>query len=95
MNVAITRAQALLIVVGDPEVLGRNELWCAFLNYVYLRGGWIGKAPSWNPEEHVDVPGYKVIPRCKGVVYGESYIIMDGKSKKVCMFFSRLEEEGL
>jgi len=29
--VAITRAQALLIVLGDPEVLGKDELWRTFL----------------------------------------------------------------
>jgi len=79
--VAITRAQALLIVVGDPEVLGKDELWRTFLNYACLRKGWTGIAPSWKPEEHVDVPGYKVIPRLGGVVYGESY--MDGKSEKI------------
>ncbi|KAH9041513.1 P-loop containing nucleoside triphosphate hydrolase protein [Lactarius deliciosus] len=90
MNVAITRAQALLIVVGDPEVLGKDALWRTFLNYAYLRKGWTGKAPNWNPEEHVHVPGYKVIPRPGGVVYGESYI--DGKSEKIYRFFSRLEE---
>ncbi|KAH9166488.1 RNA helicase [Lactarius sanguifluus] len=90
MNVAITRAQALLIVVGDPEVLGKDELWRTFLNYACVRKGWTGKAPSWNPREDVHVPGYKVIPRPGGVVYGESYI--DGKSENIYRFFSRLEE---
>ncbi|KAI9462823.1 hypothetical protein BJY52DRAFT_1415043 [Lactarius psammicola] len=88
--VAITRAQALLIVVGDPEVLGKDELWRTFLNYAYSRKGWTGKAPSWKPEEDVDVPGYKVISRPGGVVRGDSYI--DGKSEKIYRFFSRLEE---
>ncbi|KAH9038477.1 P-loop containing nucleoside triphosphate hydrolase protein [Lactarius pseudohatsudake] len=91
MNVAITRAQALLIVVGDPEVLGKDASWRTFLNYAWVRKGWTGKAPNWNPEEHVHVPGYKVIPRHGGVVYGESYI--DGKSEKIYRFLSRLEEE--
>ncbi|KAH9038479.1 P-loop containing nucleoside triphosphate hydrolase protein [Lactarius pseudohatsudake] len=91
MNVAITRAQALLIVVGDPEVLGKDELWRTFLNYACLREGWTGKAPNWNPEEHIDVPGYRVIPRPGGIVYGESYI--DGKSENIYRFLSRLEEE--
>ncbi|KAH9035957.1 hypothetical protein EDB84DRAFT_1484157 [Lactarius hengduanensis] len=59
MNMAITRAQALLIVVGDPEVvLGKDELWRTFLNYACVRKGWTGKAPSWNPREAVHVPGY-------------------------------------
>ncbi|KAH9041519.1 RNA helicase, partial [Lactarius deliciosus] len=90
MNVAITRAQALLVVVGDPEVLGKDELWCTFLNYACVRKGWTGKAPSWNPREDVHVPGYKIMPRPGGVVEGESYI--DGKSENIYRFFSRLEE---
>ncbi|KAI9444105.1 P-loop containing nucleoside triphosphate hydrolase protein [Lactarius indigo] len=91
MNVAITRAQALLIVVGDPEVLGKDELWRTFLNYVCLSEGLTGKALSWNPEEDVPVPGYRVIPRPGGVVYGESY--MNGRSENIYRFLTRLEEE--
>ncbi|KAF7323612.1 RNA helicase [Mycena kentingensis (nom. inval.)] len=41
-NVAITRAQALLIVIGDPNVLGLDPLWRAFLNFVHSNGGWTG-----------------------------------------------------
>ncbi|KAJ7056200.1 RNA helicase [Mycena amicta] len=52
-NVAVTRAQALLIVVGNPDVLGLDPLWRAFMNYVHSRGGWRGKAISWNPEDPV------------------------------------------
>ncbi|KAN0127144.1 hypothetical protein V8E53_015041 [Lactarius tabidus] len=89
MNVAITRAQSLLIVVGDPEVLGKDVLWRTFLNYARLRQGWTGKTPSWEPKEDVVVPGYEVIPRPGGVVYGESFI--DGKSKEIYRFFSRRE----
>ncbi len=84
--VAITRAQALLIVVGDPEVLGKDELWRTFLNYSCLRGGWTGKMLTWKPKEDVLVPGYEVIPRPGGVVYGESYV--DGKSEKIYRYLS-------
>jgi helicase MOV-10 len=51
--VAVTRAQALLIVVGDPDVLGLDPLWRAFLNYVHQNGGWTGPPISWNPEDDV------------------------------------------
>ncbi|KAJ8688713.1 hypothetical protein PTI98_013472 [Pleurotus ostreatus] len=50
-NVAVTRAQALLIVVGDPGVLSLDPLWHAFMNYVYLNGGWRGPEPSWDPRD--------------------------------------------
>lgn len=47
--VAVTRAKALLIVVGDPDVLGLDPLWRSFLNHVHARGGWTGPPPvSWN-----------------------------------------------
>jgi helicase MOV-10 len=71
--VAITRAQALLIVVGDPEVLGKDELWRTFLNYICLRGGWTGKMLSWRPQDQVPLPGYSIIPR-EQPVYGEEFI---------------------
>ena len=84
--VSITRAQLLLIVVGDPDVLGKDELWRTFLNYTCLRGGWTGKMLAWKPKEDVHVPGYEVIARPGGVVYGESYI--DGESKEIFRFLS-------
>ncbi|KAJ7669415.1 RNA helicase [Mycena polygramma] len=52
-NVAITRAQALLIVIGNPTILALDPLWRAFLNYVHNRGGWRGKAIEWDPEDPI------------------------------------------
>ncbi|KAJ7676472.1 P-loop containing nucleoside triphosphate hydrolase protein [Mycena rosella] len=56
-NVAVTRAQALLIVVGDPAVLALDPLWRAFLNYVHARGGWTGPPPTWDPRAAVEEAG--------------------------------------
>ncbi|PPQ74162.1 hypothetical protein CVT26_006766 [Gymnopilus dilepis] len=56
-NVAVTRAQALLIVVGDPQVLGLDPLWRSFLNYIYLNGGWAGPDIPWDPKVDVDEAG--------------------------------------
>jgi len=55
--VAVTRAKALLIVVGNPEVLSLDPLWRAFLNYIYLNGGWVGPDIPWDPEVPVDEKG--------------------------------------
>jgi helicase MOV-10 len=56
--VAMTRAQALLIVVGDPAVLGLDPLWRSWLNFVYTRGGWTGSdGPTWDPEAEVRETG--------------------------------------
>eukprot|EP00079_Xenopus_tropicalis_P009487 XP_002933581.2 PREDICTED: putative helicase MOV-10 [Xenopus tropicalis] len=38
-NVAITRAKSLLILVGNPLILGQDPYWSQFLNYCYESGG--------------------------------------------------------
>ena len=81
LSVAITRAQALLIVIGDPEVLGKDELWRMFLNYVESRKGWTGKVHSWKADEAVYLPRYEIVPETGGIMYGEEFI--GGKSEKI------------
>ncbi|KAJ3565235.1 hypothetical protein NP233_g7766 [Leucocoprinus birnbaumii] len=56
-NVSVTRAKALLIVIGDPEVLGLDPLWRSFLNYVYINKGWKGPEIPWDSTEPVDGDG--------------------------------------
>jgi helicase MOV-10 len=51
--VALTRAQALLIVIGNPIVLSLDPIWRGFLNFVHIRGGWRGKKIDWDPLEPV------------------------------------------
>lgn len=63
--VAITRAQALLIIVGDPSVLGLDPLWRGFLNYIYLGGGWRGLEPDWDPNEPIVPEGSYDVDRRK------------------------------
>ncbi len=40
MNVAMTRARRLLVVVGDSATLGRHPFYAAFLDYVDHHGDW-------------------------------------------------------
>ena len=54
---AITRAQALLIVVGDAHVLSIDPMWRGFMNYVHARGGWRGDAPGWDTSAPVRTEG--------------------------------------
>ncbi|KAF9489673.1 P-loop containing nucleoside triphosphate hydrolase protein [Pleurotus eryngii] len=51
------RFNALLVVVGDPEVLSLDPLWREFLNYVHTNGGWKGAPPSWDTSAPVDGAG--------------------------------------
>jgi len=55
--VAVTRAQALLYIVGDPSVLSLDPLWRSFLNYVHVNGGWTGPGPTWDTSVPVDEAG--------------------------------------
>ncbi|NWW93425.1 SDE3 helicase, partial [Rhynochetos jubatus] len=41
-NVAITRAKALLIVVGNPAMLSKDQHWQRFLRYCREQGGYTG-----------------------------------------------------
>lgn len=53
----MTRAQALLIVVGDPNVLSLDPLWRSFLNYIHVNGGWKGPPPAWDTRAPVTEEG--------------------------------------
>ncbi|KAG8685962.1 hypothetical protein FRC08_012826 [Ceratobasidium sp. 394] len=54
LNVAITRAQALLIIIGDPMVLGLDPLWPRLLYFIHHSGGWKGAPFPWDPEANLD-----------------------------------------
>lgn len=50
-NVAITRAKALVIVVGNPHVLVGDPNWGALLRFCVSRGGYTGCSPPTLPAE--------------------------------------------
>lgn len=41
-NVAVTRAQALLIVIGNPDMLCMDENWTRLLEYCNQNKAWVG-----------------------------------------------------
>ncbi|XP_020490711.2 putative helicase mov-10-B.2 isoform X1 [Labrus bergylta] len=51
-NVAVTRAKALLIVVGNPRVLNTDPTWARFIQYCQDEGGYTGVVHA---EEEEDV----------------------------------------
>lgn len=42
LNVALTRARALLIILGNPHLLVRDPSWRSVLNYCVERGAYTG-----------------------------------------------------
>lgn len=79
--VAVTLAQALLIVIGDPDVLGKDKFWHTFLDYIESCKGRTGKMHNWKPKEGVHLPGYEIVPGKGDVAHGEEFI--GGKSEKI------------
>ena len=53
-TVAVTRAKALLIVVGDPATLAMDPLWRRFLALIHRNGGWAGHEIPWDPEQEIE-----------------------------------------
>ena len=47
LNVALTRAKALLIVIGNPETLGKNKFWRDFIAQCCENKATVGKVPGW------------------------------------------------
>ncbi|KAI5120593.1 hypothetical protein M0805_008071 [Coniferiporia weirii] len=98
-NVAITRAQALLVVIGDPIVLSLDPLWKSFINYVHNAGGCKGKRIDWDPTEEVDRTGRhdsarirrglamseleELIERTKGEILGQTENLRDHDEEDV------------
>ena len=44
MNVALTRAEKLLIVVGNPNTMGEDRIWKQWLKFCLHHGFWYGEA---------------------------------------------------
>jgi len=42
MNVALTRAENLLVVVGDPTIMEQDDVWKEWLEFCYHHGFWYG-----------------------------------------------------
>jgi helicase MOV-10 len=52
--VAVTRAKALLIVVGDPAILSLDPLWRKFLTMIHINGGWTGDEITWDVDDDIE-----------------------------------------
>jgi hypothetical protein len=73
LSVAIMHADVAHI--GGSELLGKDRLWCTFLNYIKLHKGWVGKVHNWRPDDlkAVHLPEYKIVLETGGIMYGEEF----------------------
>lgn len=47
-NVAVTRAMSLLVVIGDPHLLGADAIWNYFIKHCIQLGAYVGTdLPDW------------------------------------------------
>ena len=55
-NVALTRAKALMIIVGNPNLLKLDPHWNRFIQYVFTNGGFKGSIPfePWTGQQGDD-----------------------------------------
>ncbi|XP_038054023.1 RNA helicase Mov10l1-like [Patiria miniata] len=53
-NVSITRAQALMIIVGNPHLLAKDKHWRALIRYCMECGAYTGCQPPTLPPEEYD-----------------------------------------
>ncbi|KZV99658.1 P-loop containing nucleoside triphosphate hydrolase protein [Exidia glandulosa HHB12029] len=92
-NVAVTRAQALLVIVGDASVLSLDPLWRAFMNYVYDAGGWKGRRPDWDTDEEViEVrPGYDRERQTQALSDMDAFV---ARTKKAVLHNADASEDG-
>ncbi|XP_074833527.1 helicase MOV-10 isoform X2 [Carettochelys insculpta] len=77
-NVAITRAKALLIIVGNPAVLSKDPHWGTFLKYCREKGGYTGcPYPQASAEEDdlaEELGSLHLSMQAAGTQMGESHV---------------------
>lgn len=94
-TVAITRAKALLIVIGDPRVLSLDPLWRGFLNYIYNLRAWKGKPiPDWDTAAAVEDTAYDVQKRRQAQVDHEELVARIAEAIEGEHQVDDLENEG-
>mmetsp|Transcript_32843 Transcript_32843/g.79481 ORF Transcript_32843/g.79481 Transcript_32843/m.79481 type:complete len:354 (+) Transcript_32843:580-1641(+) len=59
-NVAMTRAENLFIVVGDPSVMWRDPCWRQWLRFCFRNGLWYGDG-LWNQMNIASLKGMKFV----------------------------------
>ncbi|KAF7656034.1 hypothetical protein LDENG_00046930 [Lucifuga dentata] len=62
-NVAVTRAKALMIVVGNPIVLNMYPAWSSFIRYCRMEGGYTGFGQAEKKEYKEDIEPMSIEPQ--------------------------------
>jgi hypothetical protein len=60
-NVALTRAENLFIMLGNPEVMWKDRLWRQWLMFCYRNGLWYGRDLADEDMQMLSDKGRKLI----------------------------------
>ena len=60
-NVAMTRAKNLFIVVGNPDLLWKDDMWRQWLRFMLRNGRWYGDGLDQWHEQEVSLDGMAVV----------------------------------
>ncbi|KAM4701901.1 helicase MOV-10 [Discoglossus pictus] len=71
-NVAVTRAKALLILVGNPIILRQDPNWCRYLKFCIDKGGYTGYEYEEKPLDEKDIADLLASLNINGPQAGEN-----------------------
>jgi len=61
-NVAMTRAKNLVIVVGNPDLLWKDNMWRQWLRFMLRNGLWYGGGlDQWHEKQTISLDGLSVV----------------------------------
>lgn len=60
-NVAMTRAKNLFIVVGNPDLLWKDDMWRQWLRFMFRNGRWYGVGLDQWHEKTISLDGMEVV----------------------------------
>lgn len=87
-NVAVTRAQALLVVIGNPRLLCRDQYWRCLLEYCILNGSYQGEEFSLTDPDQKDYGAFSCVMRWQET-------LMECKLIALCVDMLRSAREDL
>jgi hypothetical protein len=93
LNTAFTRAMSLLVVVGDPFVLGLDGHWRAFLDYCIKNDSYVGDRLTPEIEKARLAAECRLLPPTQGSTQRRNGALLSISSQSTGQYEGREEEE--